>query len=404
MDLMWMFAGTLVYFVYQIKIFLYASKILEEPYNNIALFILFSTVNTVFLTIYYAVNAPHSLFYTVALIVLAFEFMIISKANMLQAFTGASVFLLNIALVHVPTTIIYSKIKGFFPLYAIQNTTHRSKVLLISCVILILLVLLVERVLSAVDIKRITTAGKYTAMLFFTTYTALLFVSAHSYFVITTDNYPEQLYYTVLISAFIASIFYYIFIYNILLINASLYKRYSDTAKEEQEKILETKRKISDKIERDSLTGIYSRRYIITTLEELLKDEESVFSILFVDVNGLKQTNDTYGHEAGDRLIVKVGLAISHSIRDDDFAARIGGDEFLIVLSNTTDEITQVVTDRINENIAIQNETEDFLISASIGSLLVDNETKKGGVNLLLAKADDLMRQNKEKFYTKVSK
>ncbi len=401
MDLIWMFSGTLVYFIYQFKILHYASRILDEPYNNSALYILFATINSIFLIIFYAVNIPHYLFYLIAFFVLGIEFLLISKSKPLQAFTGSIIFILNISLIHIPTSIIYSHISGFFPLYTVQDTAHRSITLLISCAVLLIILFLIEALIPANDIKRITMADKYTAILFITSFMIVIFLTVEAALLISTEIYPQQLYISLFLSIIFALIFYYVFIYNILLINASLYKRYSDTAREERDRIKDTQRKISDKIDKDSLTGIYSRRYIISTLESLCKTPNSVFSILFVDVNGLKKTNDTFGHEAGDRLIVKIGQAITKSIRYDDFAARIGGDEFLIVLNDTNEEINTLVTNRILENISIENETEDFLISASIGVLLVDEESKQGGVNLLLSKADDLMRKQKQGFYNK---
>ncbi len=399
MDLIWMFLGSLVYFIYQLKLMFYSAKVLTDPYENSALYILFATMNTIFLIIFYATAAPHYLFYPLALIALTVEFLLMSRANFLQALTGASIFVLTITLVNIPITMIYARFNGFFPLYAVINTTHRSIVLLICCFILFLMLIAFDFFIPATNVQRITSAGKYTIMLLMLVLSSLLFEIIFASLIINTYNNITQVYISIFISVCLLSLFYYIFIYNILLINASLYKRYSDSAKEESAKIRAVKRKVYNKIDKDALTGIYNRRYIISTLEELCRMPNTSFSVLFVDVNGLKSTNDSYGHEAGDRLIIKIGEAISKSIRDDDFAARIGGDEFLVILSETNEDITNIVTNRILSNIAIQNETEDFLISASIGSLLVDEKTKAAGVTHILSMADELMRTHKQRFY-----
>ncbi len=399
MDLIWMFMGSLVYFIYQLKLMHYSAKILADPYENSALYILFATINTIFLIMFYATAIPHYFFYPLAFLALTIEFMLMSRAGFLQSVTGAAIFVLNITVVNIPITMIYSQVNNFFPLYAVLNTTHRSIVLLICCVVLFLMLITFELLVPATNVQRITSAGKYTVMLLFVIIGSLTFEVFYAALIINTSNNITQVYLSIFISICLLSLFYYIFIYNILLINASLYKRYSDSAKEENAKIREIKNKVYNKIDKDSLTGIYNRRYIISTLEELCRMPNTSFSVLFVDVNGLKSTNDIYGHEAGDRLIVKIGNAITKSIRDDDFAARIGGDEFLVILSETNEKATSIITKRILSNIAIQNETEEFLISASIGSLLVDEKTKLAGVTHILSMADELMRTHKERFY-----
>ena len=91
----------------------------------------------------------------------------------------------------------------------------------------------------------------------------------------------------------------------------------------------------------DSLTGLANRRALSSLLEKELQRSVrygTPASLLLIDVDGLKQVNDNEGHSAGDRVIQNVADAITEGLRETDFGARWGGDEFAIVAPNTTAE------------------------------------------------------------------
>ncbi len=195
-------------------------------------------------------------------------------------------------------------------------------------------------------------------------------------------------------------LFYLFFLYSIRLVNSSLYKRYSDNAISEQEKILKQKSDLQRKVERDDLTGAYNRKYILHLLEKMC-EEESLFYVLFIDINALKYTNDNFGHTAGDRLITKISDSITSAVRAEDSVARIGGDEFLVIIGDLHQADFGNLIERIRHNIDVQNETEEFLVSASIGYVFVDSEIREKGSSHILSLADENMRKNKELFYEK---
>lgn len=85
----------------------------------------------------------------------------------------------------------------------------------------------------------------------------------------------------------------------------------------------------------DALTGLTNRRHIIKLLEEALetaKRESKFLVIMFIDLNGFKQINDIYGHSMGDKVLKVIAQRLSMAIRDNDYLARLGGDEYLIGL------------------------------------------------------------------------
>ncbi len=82
----------------------------------------------------------------------------------------------------------------------------------------------------------------------------------------------------------------------------------------------------------DGLTGLFNERYFAEILHKL-ETLRKPFTLLYLDLDRFKPVNDTYGHDAGDLLLKEVAHRIQGCIRDEDFAFRIGGDEFAIVLS-----------------------------------------------------------------------
>jgi diguanylate cyclase (GGDEF)-like protein len=101
----------------------------------------------------------------------------------------------------------------------------------------------------------------------------------------------------------------------------------------------------------DPLTGLYDRAYILEKLRELVggdREEDGRCVVLFVDVDGFKQVNDSYGHLVGDRVLAEVARRLASTVRSRDHIARFGGDEFLVLLERVNDpSIIEPVVQRI---------------------------------------------------------
>jgi diguanylate cyclase (GGDEF)-like protein/putative nucleotidyltransferase with HDIG domain len=120
----------------------------------------------------------------------------------------------------------------------------------------------------------------------------------------------------------------------------------------------------------DELTGLLNRR----SLDEMIDAEISrhsryggVFTLAILDLDSFKTYNDTKGHPAGDVLLTNIGNIIKSMIRNSDFAFRYGGDEFAILLPQTSIDSASQVTERVRESIAKEYENGDINITASIG-------------------------------------
>jgi len=118
----------------------------------------------------------------------------------------------------------------------------------------------------------------------------------------------------------------------------------------------------------DPLTGLYNRIYFEEEMSRIEKIRYETVGILACDVDGLKLVNDTLGHDQGDRLLVAAARVIRDSFREGDLAARIGGDEFAVVLPNTTEPAVENACQRIQETVDTYNATNPELpLSISVG-------------------------------------
>jgi diguanylate cyclase (GGDEF)-like protein/PAS domain S-box-containing protein len=118
----------------------------------------------------------------------------------------------------------------------------------------------------------------------------------------------------------------------------------------------------------DPLTGLYNRIYFEEEMSRIEKTRFETVGILACDVDGLKLVNDTLGHDQGDRLLIAAARVIRDSFREGDLAARIGGDEFAIVLPNTTAPAVENACQRIQETVDTYNATTPELpLSISVG-------------------------------------
>lgn len=102
----------------------------------------------------------------------------------------------------------------------------------------------------------------------------------------------------------------------------------------------------------DSLTGLYNRMFFEQELKNIDAKENLPVSIIFGDVNGLKLTNDIFGHSAGDELLKKSAEILNKVCRKEDVVARVGGDEFAIILPNTEANAANKIVARIKKELS----------------------------------------------------
>lgn len=150
---------------------------------------------------------------------------------------------------------------------------------------------------------------------------------------------------------------------------------------------------------RDSLTGLLNLQGFEIVLERCHREVERTgqpYSIVVVDIDDIRQVNETLGHEAGNQLIVAVGKAISRSIRTSDHAARMGGDVFILLLTDAEQATANAISQRIRNNVyngtlLVENRMVRATVSIGVASCPRDERTPKA----LMILADQRMEQDK---------
>ncbi|MBQ4857868.1 EAL domain-containing protein [Pseudoalteromonas sp. MMG007] len=148
----------------------------------------------------------------------------------------------------------------------------------------------------------------------------------------------------------------------------------------------------------DGLTDLPNRRYFYEKLQSLINVKDMTFALIFIDLDGFKEVNDSLGHDYGDLLLHQVATRLQNCVTDKDTVARLGGDEFTLVLEGISDskqasKIAETVKNSLMESIKIKNET--VYVTASIGLTFypVDGRT----VEELVKRADQAMYLSKNK-------
>ncbi len=152
--------------------------------------------------------------------------------------------------------------------------------------------------------------------------------------------------------------------------------------------------------ETDEMTGLDNvRGFKNTIVSEITKASryKHVFSVLMIDADGLKVINDSFGHDAGNRLIKTVANSIESSLRESDNLARYGGDEFIVMLPETDSEAALEAGERIRK--AVENSSFDFegnQINTTVSIGIASYPAHASDLDELLKKADRALYKSKE--------
>jgi diguanylate cyclase (GGDEF)-like protein len=159
---------------------------------------------------------------------------------------------------------------------------------------------------------------------------------------------------------------------------------------------------MKESAERDELTKVYNFRYFEKFFDkeyELAIRHNQPLSLIVLDFDHLKYFNDTYGHQAGNRLIKTIAQLIQRKVRKTDWVTRFGGDEFTIVLPQTNQAGAMLVAEKIRSEIAKQEmkfNGKSYHLTASLGVATCYKEDKSFNAKMLVSRADHALYRAKE--------
>ena len=149
-------------------------------------------------------------------------------------------------------------------------------------------------------------------------------------------------------------------------------------------------------LNQDDFTSTHNRKYFIESLEDTCRNCNDPFSVLFIDVDGLKFVNDNFGHAAGDEILLQVAHMLSAATGERDILARVGGDEFAILMHDIGHQDNSRLVECLLEKIYaidFQIDSLQMTITVSIG---IANGYKGARPEQLLAEADHNMYNHKK--------
>lgn len=162
--------------------------------------------------------------------------------------------------------------------------------------------------------------------------------------------------------------------------------------KRSKEELLKEKERLRIISYYDKLTGIYNRTFFEEELKRIDTARQLPISLIIGDVNGLKMTNDVFGHIEGDKLLKTVARIFKESCRYEDVIARWGGDEFIILLPGTSYKDAHAASERIRKNLS---ETTGQMIHTSISLGYATKEEMSQEMSDILKQAENMMYRHK---------
>ncbi len=399
MTYFWMALGFIAYIVHSSYTVHFSINVLKYAQKNQVLLLLFPIINASVFTFAYLFEVPYYALYAFSGILYFIEFRVLAKTSLRQIWMLVITFLLNIAGVHLIVLIITGSVTNLTISEVYDNESIFFKTVAIAHIILFFMLYCIEKRIPRKTLTQVTVAKFYSETLSVVTTFLFVFINIDMWFMLVTSAQGVYTIFTIISVLCSIVLFFCLFFFNIHITNLQHYKRKADEIKVAHEKVLEKKNVAEFKLYRDDLTKLYNRRFMDRKIDELCNDANAEFGLVYADLAALKYVNDTFGHKAGDRYITKVAHIIKTAIREEDFSARIGGDEFLIVLTEITKEELKIVVKRIQKTIETQSANEKYKVYANLGyEHFAKNREQQSRVQVLEI-VENFMKIEKESYY-----
>ncbi len=169
--------------------------------------------------------------------------------------------------------------------------------------------------------------------------------------------------------------------------------------------MIKSEKQLKENVYTDKMTGIYNRNGGLSLLQKQISEVKTggEFTVCYIDMNGLKKINDTYGHKEGDDYIMAVITTIKNSVRQSDIFARLGGDEFIVIFPHCSMRIVENIMASVNKKLETKSQSaaNDVRYSISYGVMEVNSETNLD-MEQILNYVDNKMYYMKEEYYRSI--
>lgn len=152
--------------------------------------------------------------------------------------------------------------------------------------------------------------------------------------------------------------------------------------------------------ERDALTNAYNRRMLYTLLKremDRIKRSGKTITVIYIDIDNLRLINNTYGHKIGDYVLTETVNALFSYLRKTDIVARIGGDEFVVVMPEIKKEDAENVINRIRNILSVENAHLPFKMDFSFGAFQISPEEMQDADNIISFADKEMYRMKNKK-------
>ncbi|WP_407333755.1 diguanylate cyclase [Enterovibrio sp. 27052020O] len=166
----------------------------------------------------------------------------------------------------------------------------------------------------------------------------------------------------------------------------------------QRDTVVNMAQKLRQLVEYDSLTGIKSRHAIMNDIRETYETFSMTGDpslLVYIDADGFKGINDTFGHDVGDQVLVKIAEHLTRNIRDSDVAGRIGGDEFVVLFRHTAKSEVPQILERLCQDINSEGLPNNITVTLSLGEKELTPDVLSA--EQWLSDADQTMYQNKRR-------
>ncbi len=395
------FIGFSIYILHSFFIFHFAIPLLKYPTKRKIIFFIVPVINTFVFAFVYYLGLPFFALYIASYVVYFVTFKLVSKAPFRQILFGTSSYLINLASIHLLVLIITGAVLNMTLVEMYDNHSLFFQTLSITYLILIGVLELAKKYLSAAKLLEVSTAKIYSEIMGGTSSFLFFVVLLDSWVLANNPHTVEFFLSSVITILFVLLMYYSLFFFNTFIMVLHPYKRKADEAVTLHGQVIKKKLATEYKLYTDDLTKLYNRRFIYRKIDELCESSDNNFGLIYADLAGLKSVNDTFGHKVGDRYLIDIANIVRATIREDDFSARVGGDEFVVILTDVTDEILQSIINRMQHLIKEHDEKEIFTVHANLGYKYFAMGEKKKTRTEVLDIVDNLMKKDKEFYYRK---